>query len=620
MNDSQKNLSVRLTKISLAVAISLGVIFGIGQFISDAYSQRNNSYTELQEILDTIYPLASKASYELDTQAADELATGLISNIAVYSVILQSDTGQILSTKRQDDEGTFYSKALSWVISDNQYFSRDLYHPFFDHSVGTISIQLNTNDVGRGIIQRAIVNIALGVLRNIALAVVLLFFFRNILTSPLVAISKNLEKIDSKKSNSKLVELPDAHRHDEIGKIVLSINSLLVRESETYEQLRQSQKMEAFGQLTRGVAHEFNNTLAIVLGYIELVQERVASDETSVKYLEMALNGVNLGTEVVKKLLIYSRVDSGEDKVSSVNDIISEMADLLTSSIPVSIDMDVQLAKDVWPIKTNASDLQDALLNLCLNARDAMPDGGKLTVMTTNKILDEDFILLNPQSRIGEYVLISVSDTGTGMTKEIRDKSVEPFFTTKQKDKGTGLGLSMVYGFVHRSGGYLKVHSELGEGSTFQIYLPRSKEVEPTEAAASQREPLPRGHETILVVDDEKSLIFIATANLEALGYKTLSAENAERALQLLEKNKDIDLLFSDIVLPGGGDGYHLALRSHRDHPNLKILLTSVFAKKSREYLGGQGQYLSKLTSNILPKPYNRSELAKAIRAALDEA
>ena len=241
------------------------------------------------------------------------------------------------------------------------------------------------------------------------------------------------------------------------------------------ENLRHAQRMEAVGQLTGGIAHDFNNILGIILGYLELIQGKVSGDETTSAYTNSALKGVHRAADITRKLLNFSREEVGEEKLTSINEFVEGMKELIAKSLTVSINTSTHLTENIWLVKINPGDLEDTLLNLALNARDAMPSGGALMIETSNKVLDESYVQQNPQGRVGEFVMLSVSDSGQGMNPKVRDKVLEPFFTTKEKGKGTGLGLSMVYGFVQRSGGHIKIYSEVGEGTTIQIYLPRAR-------------------------------------------------------------------------------------------------------------------------------------------------
>ncbi len=384
------------------------------------------------------------------------------------------------------------------------------------------------------------------------------------------------------------------------------------------EQLRRSQKMEAVGQLTGGIAHDFNNILAIIMGNLELVQHEASSHKKILTGVDRALEGAARGSVLIDKLLGFSRQHTNETVPTSVNLVIESMHDLLEKSLTVSVKIESQLNAKLWPVNVDAGDLENAIINLALNARDAMPNGGRLIIETENKILDADFVKRQPEARIGEYAMLSVSDTGIGMTPEVRDRALEPFFTTKIGGKGTGLGLSMVYGFVKRSGGFITIVSEPGTGTSIRIFLPRGRTATQVEASTTDKDELPRGDETVLVVDDEEELTKLAVANLEDLGYKVLTAFDAKSALALIEKNPNIDLLFSDVIMPGKLDGYDLGITAKKTHPDLKVLLTSGFTKREEDG-SADNPMTEELTGNLLRKPYSKAELAKAVCNALAE-
>ena len=385
------------------------------------------------------------------------------------------------------------------------------------------------------------------------------------------------------------------------------------------EQVRRSQKMEAVGELTGGVAHDFNNILGIIMGFAQIVQDQVKEDPDLVQYLEIVLDGARRGADITKKLLGFSSEVPSNTELTAVNDFVVHMEELIATSLTPSINVETRLAVDLWSVEIDPGDLEDAILNLSLNARDAMPEGGTLVIESANMVLDENYARKNPPATAGDFVMISVSDTGAGMTDEIKEKLFEPFFTTKEVGQGTGLGLSMVYGFVKRSGGHITVDSVPGAGTTFRIYLPRAQAGSVTDAAPRRESELPGGTETVLVVDDEEGLLNAAVLHLEALGYKTLAANNGQQALDVLKYHQEIDLLFCDVVMPGDLDGYRVALAAHQKRPALKMLLTSGFTKKRDKYANGESRYLDSLASNLLSKPYSSEGLALAVRRTLDD-
>ncbi len=395
----------------------------------------------------------------------------------------------------------------------------------------------------------------------------------------------------------------------------------LTEREKTDAKLRQSQKLEALGHLTGGIAHDFNNILGIVQGNLELLKRKIPDNADALERLEKAHNGTIRAAKLTEKLLGFSRQEAHGRKLTSINEFIQNMEELISRSLTVSIKVDTHLANDLWTVNIDTGDLEDAILNLSLNARDAMPDGGTLVIETANKTLDANYAIRNESGKAGDFVMISVSDTGIGMPKEVKEKVFEPFFTTKEESKGTGLGLSMVYGFVQRSGGHIKIYSEIGKGTTFRLYIPRAnnREIEQEKTTNSQLDP-PRGNETILVVDDERALADVAFSHLHDLGYKVLTAYDGREALQILEQTATIDLIFSDIIMPGGIDGYQLAKAVHDKYPEIRVLLTSGFTNNREEKINQNDRFLSTLAANLLNKPYNKIELATHLRQVLDNA
>ncbi|MEH6403925.1 MAG: ATP-binding protein [Sneathiella sp.] len=386
------------------------------------------------------------------------------------------------------------------------------------------------------------------------------------------------------------------------------------------EQVRRSQKMEAVGQLTGGIAHDFNNILGIILGNLEIITKLPPSDSRIYDRAQQAKQSVERGADITRKLLSFSRKELHHVQATAVNVLIETLLSLIAKSLTVSIEIKTHLADTLWTVDMDPGDFEDAILNLALNARDAMPDGGTLSIATENKVLNEEFVKQNSNATNTDYVRVSIEDTGAGMTDETKDRIFEPFFTTKDKGKGTGLGLSMVYGFVERSGGFLKIESKVGAGTTFNLYFPRSanQETNLIETTNAQDE-LPQGTEKILIVDDEKGLRDVAAFVLEELGYKTLVAGDGTAALKILEQERDIDLLFTDVVMPNLIDGYELAQRAHKLVPDLNILLTSGYTSKRPTIENSADEFLIGLTKRLLNKPYSTSEMAIAIRKGLDE-
>jgi len=388
----------------------------------------------------------------------------------------------------------------------------------------------------------------------------------------------------------------------------------VTQQYQTEDALRRSQKMDAIGQLSGGIAHDFNNQLGIIVGYLDFLGKHVADDSQPKKWVEISTNATLRCMDLTRQLLSFSRTKSNKKVVVDVNAKLRELETMFTRSVTPAVDVEYSLADDIWLTEIDPGEFQDAILNLVINSRDAMPDGGKLLIETSNIYLDEDYVALNPDAQAGDYVQLLLSDNGSGMDKKTQDHVFEPFYTTKPKDKGTGLGMSMVYGFIKRFNGFIKIYSEVNVGTTLRLYLPRAAATEADNLnKIAKDETLPVGNETILIVDDEVDLLYLADKYLTELGYQTYQAENAHQALEILEQHKDIDCLFTDVVMPGGINGYDLAQRATEKNPALKVLITSGFTSKT---ITQKGRIL--FSTQMLSKPYRKADMAQHIRLTLD--
>ncbi len=398
----------------------------------------------------------------------------------------------------------------------------------------------------------------------------------------------------------------------------LAVKEDITERRQTEDALRQAQKMEGIGHLTGGIAHDFNNLLGIIIGNLEILEEDLEGNEELVEQAEAAKKAALRGADLIKRLLLFSRQEPIQSNPVNVNDIIVGMHGFLLKSLTKEIDIKVNLSDNIWLTDINPGDFETTLVNLAVNARDAMPGGGILQIKSRNKIFKKGDAGLLPDMAPGPYVMISVRDNGYGMPKEIFALIFDPFFTTKDKSKGTGLGLSMVYGFVSRSRGQVGVESELGRGTAFHLYLPKSTTEEVQETPLMEpREELPRGDETILIVDDEPELSGLVVSILESLGYRTLVAEDGPEAMDVLKaRGSEIDLLFTDVIMPGGLNGFELAVQAKWLMPDLKIVIASGYPlnQEMRNDAREGNPY-----QTVLAKPFGRSSLSIAVRQALDE-
>jgi len=409
---------------------------------------------------------------------------------------------------------------------------------------------------------------------------------------------------------------------DNEGKIlkVVGVTQDLTERVELEEQIRRTQKIEAIGQLSGGIAHDFNNILGIVQGNLELLKKKFSDNDYVVHRVDEAIKGVKRGSELTRRLLGFSRKQAHTIQHISANVILKNIEKLISRSLTASILVDMNFAQDLWHIDVDVGDFEDAILNLSLNARDAMPDGGVLAISTVNTVLDSTFVKQNPGSKEGEYVAILFTDNGSGMSEEIKEKIFEPFFTTKDVGKGTGLGLSMVFGFIKRSSGFIKIDSKPDKGTNIQLYLPHSTQIISAEISEEEQTDIPRGTETILVVDDEEGLRKLTSISLEQLGYKVELAKNSVQAMQKLSDNPSIELMFTDVIMPGSNDGRQLAISAHSKYPHLRILLTSGYIPKPEGMeIEEESAFLDHLIQNYLHKPFSHLQLAVSIRTLLDE-
>ncbi len=379
------------------------------------------------------------------------------------------------------------------------------------------------------------------------------------------------------------------------------------------DQLRQAQRLESIGQLTGGVAHDFNNLLTVVMGNAELLDNLLPEGSTESELASTIFEAATRGAAMTQRLLAFARKQALSPQPVDVNRLVSDMDPLLRRALGEHIHIEVVRGAGLWPALVDPGQLENALLNLAINARDAMPDGGRLVIETANARLDAEYALLHPGVREGSYVMLAVSDTGHGMTDEVQQHLFEPFFTTKPKGQGTGLGLAMVHGFVKQSNGQIAVYSEPGKGTTMRLYLPRI-DSPAAERSDRQQGEVPKGQgECVLLVEDDELVRHYATTLLNGLGYRVVIARDGVEALAQLESHPEVALLFTDVVMPGGIGGRELADRATALRPGLPVLFASGYTDNGIVHQG-------RLDPDVLllAKPYRRADLARRVRQALD--
>ncbi len=379
-------------------------------------------------------------------------------------------------------------------------------------------------------------------------------------------------------------------------------------------QLAQAQKMEAVGKLTGGVAHDFNNLLTVILGSLELIELSMPKDPQNLTRVRLASEAARRGSELTQRLLAFARQQMLMPRRVELNDHVAQMGELLRRTLGAGIAVRMQLASDLWSLRVDPAWLESTILNLAVNARDAMPNGGTLTIETANRQLSEATVVDGTEIAPGRYVALFVSDTGIGMTPEVVGRAFDPFFTTKPTGKGTGLGLSMVYGFVKQSGGHIRIYSEAGVGTAVKIYLPTTDWTEAAgEEARDAHSDSPRGRETVLVVEDDESVRQTVVAMLQSLGYQVLTAADGMSALKILEAKGKVDLLLTDVIMPGKLNGPALASEAVKQRPTLRVLYMSGYTENA---FGPDGAQSAEI--DWLAKPFTKADLARKIRRLLD--
>ena len=378
--------------------------------------------------------------------------------------------------------------------------------------------------------------------------------------------------------------------------------------------LNQAQKLKAVGQLTGGVAHDFNNLLTIILGNLAMLEEGLRDNPELYKSAHTAMNAARRGADLTRRLLAFSRQQALQPRLLAPAQQLREIAELLARTLGANIELETAANPTVWNVRVDPGQLTNAVLNLAINARDAMPGGGRLRIEAHNVTLDQAYTGRYPDVVAGDYVRLTVADTGTGMTPEVVERAFEPFFTTKKLGAGTGLGLSMVYGFVKQSGGHVRIHSQVGAGTTVELYLPRHVPRGRETVAAAETAPDEnrlRGRERVLLVEDDPDIRDFVARTLTGFGYGVREAANGREALARLALDASVDLLLSDMTMPGGISGYDLVLEARRQRPELRVLLMSGFTDMA-------GQLPADCA--LLEKPFQKLDLARAVRLTLDRA
>lgn len=492
---------------------------------------------------------------------------------------------------------------------------------------GKIDIAWNFFDVRQEIKRHALIIQFIVGLGIILLTAIILWLVELLALKPINGIGRRLsdfaaDKLDSARVESQFTssELHDLNNTvDSLGESLRLKKQREVELRQTLEKLQHAQKMESVGNLTGGIAHDFNNLLGILIGNLDLLRELVGDDAEMLELVDEALEAGVHGRELNRRLLAFARRQPLNPETININESLVGMTKLLRRSLGETIEIKLHYKGDIWPVKVDPGQLETVILNLGINARDAMPNGGTLTLETRNVHIDESVTEHDHELELGDYVLLTVTDEGTGIPPDILKRVFDPFFTTKEIGQGTGLGLSMVDGFIKQSGGHVAIHSEVGRGTTVWLYLPREVDVstEVSEVSEPANEPYGEG-ETVLLVEDNDAMRRVARKQLAELGYEVVEVDRAAAAIDVLRQGKLIDIVFSDVVMPGELDGIGLAKLLADQYPDLPVLLTSGFTARPSD--DARWKDIKNVDVELLMKPYRRQELACAINRHLKAA
>ncbi|HSU06074.1 MAG TPA: CHASE sensor domain-containing protein [Acetobacteraceae bacterium] len=591
----------RLWRLTPIIALAIALILLVAGMGLAFYIDRSNENRTTAEVTVQARILASTVTAALvfnDHDAAQEYVSAMQANPEVQQAAVYDSAGRLFAGWSRDGQSPLPA-------------TEHPHAPRLDHGHLIVSSPVAQENLMIGTVYLESVTEALGRRIQRYGAIALLVIMAVLLVGVLWIAQRALTRAN--------VALADRARQ------LAAANESLLAEIEQREQieaaLRQAQKMEAIGQLTGGVAHDFNNLLQVILGNLERLQRRFRDSDLGAdasRLIASAARGAERAAILTQRLLAFSRRQPLAPKPLEINKLVAGLSDLIGRTLGESVQLQTVLAGGLWRALADANQLESALLNLAVNARDAMPSGGKLTIETANAHLDEAYARTeSDEVKAGQYVLIQVTDTGTGMGPDVLAKVFEPFFTTKDIGQGTGLGLSQVYGFAKQSGGHVKIYSEVGVGTTVKLYLPRATVIDSPLRDHSDDGQVPGGNsrEMILVVEDQDDVRAFTSETLRDLGYSVSEAADGPAALHTLEHESRIRLLFTDIGLPGGINGRQLADQARRRYPELLVLFTTGYARNAIVHHGRLDPGVE-----LIGKPFTQTELALRIREIFDRA
>lgn len=622
-------IALTLARYGLTIAVILGLVTGSIQIIRDLSEEKRRNDTFIQNMLVLASAGAVQAAFQIDKTLAEEAAQPLLTYDFVTAVTVADDRGVNLAQLARKPPIQAIDSLTQLFIEPYKLYEIILVESKTNINVGKLSVEVRNSTLLQDFYERSISVITIGILKNLLLTAMLLYLFRLVLSLPLSVLTKSLNSVDPRKPEPFSLPKQIEQANNEITDVALSANTIL-RASQDYlhelansqemtkkmtYQLRHTERLSAIGQLVGGVAHDFNNILAIILGSLELLESK-DMDTRGQRLLTMVRDATAKGSKLTSQLLAYSRNQPLEPTAILATELLPNIEQLLRRALGEQYALEFITSSGLWYCFADRQQLETVLLNLTLNARDAMPDGGNLTIEVRNTWLDLEYCAQEGELEPGQYVCFAISDNGTGIHKTILAHVFEPYFTTKPIGKGSGLGLAMAYGFAKQSRGHIKIYSEEGQGTTVKLYLPRYGQ--PVKASSLIELPMPIEPELagycVLVVEDDLLVLEVLKTQLTDMQIEVIAASDADTALALFRSTEKIAAALIDIVLPGKLNGRQLSDLLEQERPGFRIAFMSGYTENAIIHNARLDEGVI-----LLQKPFSRKNLALVLNRLLNK-
>ena len=594
----KQKIANSLARTGMAVAVAVGFVLSAAQIAFDYRDQLRRNDALVDSILYVASGGVTQAAFELSTAEARAALLPLMIHDFFTRVEVLDEGGSVLAEISRDEASDVTDVWATALFTPDKQYEETLFHQQSNLNVGTLRVSVHATTIFQDFYNRSIRTIFVGLLRSILLAAILLYIFNRLLTRPIVGLVENLKAVNPRKPRAITVPKRISTANNELTDLANSTNNILAtnqeylaeldvarkENDEVAEQLRHTERLSIIGKLVGGVSHDFNNILAVILGSLELLQQKSTLNNEAKELVDMGVGATERGAKLTSQLLSYSRKQPLDPKPILIQGYFLDLETLLTRVLGEQYDIEFVVPKGQWYCLADANQLESVILNLAINARDAMPDGGKLTIEAFNTQLDESYSAQQDDAvEPGQYVCFAVTDNGTGMSQDVIKQAFEPFYTTKEIGKGSGLGLSMVYGFTKQSGGHIKIYSEPGDGTTIKLYLPRTDQAGGTvpEHFPVAGVDLALANTRLLVIEDNEAYSKVIELTLSVLRINALVTHDADAALEAVRNEGPFDAALIDVVLPGELNGRQLADRMRDEYPDIRIAFMSGYTENA---------------------------------------